>query len=793
MTTSDSRQTPPIRDIAIVLAAMFAFSMMALFTRAAGASVLGMAAWRAIMVTAVFAGMTIWRDGHRTLLAPDRTTLRLGGLLGAALAVASSTFVGGYAFTTIANTIFLHNLAPVVVFPLAWWLFRERPLPAALTGAGIALVGVAMLTGVSLFQVAHFANPRFLLGDGLALASAGGYGAVIVLTRATRQAGTPILATLTLSWGIAAVLLSVVALFAGDFWLSPSALAWTFGLAVLCTNLPFYLLNVGMQRVSAGLASVLSLSEVVFATILGVVVYSEHLAPVGWLGGLLATAGVAYAIATDDGPRTENAHSSLAPETLTNRGARAGVALLALNAGAIATLVGHPGASVVLAWAGLTSLARLGPALAAPGMPARIAPTMSWAGGLAAAAVVATGLTRGLPETGDGSIWIGAAALAYGACDRWLARRETEGDRDPNHLLHLGLVLLVLAQAAALQGHRAADLLATAALLSVAVAAAATAAAGLRGFLLDRRAPEAFARIEGPVAQRLTAPRAAIALVLVWLSGTLHAVPAGHVAIVERLGTPSAPHPAGLLVTLPAPIDRVLWVDVATLRRSPLSTNDTPVLCGDQSLVTIDATLHYRVSDPTTFAYATRDPDAAIRALASNALLEAVATRSHDVVLTGGREDLEATVLKSTQTAADAARLGIEVVATPIITTAVPPSVTAAFLDVISADEERETAINRAEAYAANLLPRTGGAAVERLAKAHGTAAQTLAEAEATLARTHALVSGGGAQPRLTLARLRWEAIERALGPRPLVLAPSTIPVWLGSMRAPPTPLPRAP
>ena len=67
-----------------------------------------------------------------------------------------------------ANTIFLHNLAPVFVFPLAWWLFQERAGSAAVTGAVIALFGVALLSGVSLFQVSHFASSRFLLGDFLA-------------------------------------------------------------------------------------------------------------------------------------------------------------------------------------------------------------------------------------------------------------------------------------------------------------------------------------------------------------------------------------------------------------------------------------------------------------------------------------------------------------------------------------------------------------------------------------------------------------------------------------------------
>ena len=131
--------TPGLRQILMVLGAMFAFSMMAFFTRGAQAHILGVAAWRAVFVTVVFAILAIGMEGGIPALKPDKTTAKLGAWLGVALAIASSTFVGGYAFTTVANTIFLHNLAPVVVFPLAWWLYKERAQSGALTGAGIAL------------------------------------------------------------------------------------------------------------------------------------------------------------------------------------------------------------------------------------------------------------------------------------------------------------------------------------------------------------------------------------------------------------------------------------------------------------------------------------------------------------------------------------------------------------------------------------------------------------------------------------------------------------------------------
>jgi len=232
-------------------------------------------------------------------------------------------------------------------------------------------------------------------------------------------------------------------------------------------------------------------------------------------------------------------------------------------------------------------------------------------------------------------------------------------------------------------------------------------------------------------------------------------------------------------------------VNVTSTRRTTVIDANTPLLCGDQSMVTVDISLHYRVSSPLEFAYGLRDPDASLRSLAQNALLKAIASRTHDEILTGGRAALEQAVLETTQRAADAAGLGVEVMDMPMSAAAVPPSVTAAFLDVISADEERLTAINRAEAYAADVLPRAGGDAVARVAEAHGIAATTLARAH-SLVETHGALSRGGKQsPSLTRERLRWETLEATLSPRTLVLAPSSVSIWLGETPVPPTPPPR--
>jgi membrane protease subunit HflK len=785
-------ERPSIRPVLLVLGAMFAFSMMALFTREAGANVLGVAAWRAVIVALIFGVWAVAKEGKDTALKPSPTTWKLGAWLGLALAIASSTFVGGYAFTTVANTIFLHNLAPIVVFPLAWWLFQERSHAAALSGAGIALVGVALLSGVSFFQVAHFANARFIIGDLLAIISALGYAAVLTLTRLTRRENTPILTTLFVSWSVAAVILVAVALVFGGLWIPGSAVLWIVGLAVVSTNIPFYLLNLGMRQVSAGMAAVLSLSEVVFATLLGMIVYGEHLAPIGWIGAVLAGLGVLYAVSQHDRPADGVIDASVNTLTLNaqTQKARLGrvfLGLLLLNSGVAITLTTGGSTAPLLAIAGLLVLARFGPGLTTVWLEGRFARPLRWGGtAIAAMAASACFMRAGTLNIAPFSLVSLVAILALGA-DAWLLRIEPKEERDFQPMLTLGLATLVAAHVAHGIGHGMHDVLAEIANFALGWASIGLLLGGLGGGLL-RASPGETGVIrwfEGVAWTLGRGRRPALIAVSLWLAGAVRVVPTGSVGIIERFGEPlSQTGGAGLVVRLPPPFERVTTVDTSQVRRVSMIDGDQAFLTGDHSLIDLAGVVHYRVRDPERYAYGVAAPEEVLAATARAALIEIVIRRSQDAVLTTGRAEVEQAVLRLTQQRAEALELGVEILALNLNRTAVPAPVLAAFLDVISADEERLTAINTAEAYAADAIPVARGEALATVLRAQGERATIAAQSAGASSWFTAVSDGGERSPALTRTRLTWESLEKQLSAAKLVLAPSNVRVWWGRENA---------
>ncbi len=772
----------------LALGAFFAFSLMPVFTRGAHAPIVTVAAWRAVIVALVFGIWAVAAEGGVRALRPAPRTLKLGVWYGLALALASSTFVAGYALTTAANTIFLHNLAPVAAFPLAWWAFKERPSASAMTGALVAVLGVALLSGVSIVQFTKMTNPRFLLGDLAALVSAVGYAAVLVCTRATRRENTPILGTLFVAWCVAAVALLIVAAFTQGLAIGAVSLLWVVGLAVISTNVPFWLLNLSMKEISAGLASVLSMSEVVFVTLIGVALYGEHLAPIGWLGGGLVVAGLLYPLAVSDDAPPASENVRLAPETLGRRWLRLVLCLALVNGGAVLALLEGAPAGALLAWAGLVGVLRLGPAPASDLLDGRFGQPLRWGFG-AFAAVALGGLVLHLQAGATGSSLVAAGlALAVLLADRALAAAEPEGDRDLRPLATLALAAVAASELFGLMGHGG-----SVALMVVAGGLFGLEAWGVLLAALKDRIPSQ--QVHQTVEQapldalglRLLPTRAwGMALAAVWLAGGLHLVQPGQAAVIERLGRPLADAAdPGLVLRLPPPLERVTAVDVARVRPVTLVEADSALLCGDQSMVSVEAVLEYAASDPHAALFAAADPAAQLQGLGRSALVAALSRRTQDEVLTTGRAALESEVRAQAQAAADRVGLGVSVTAVHLGTVAVPAPVTQAFLDVISADEEKARTINDAQAYAADVLPKARGEALARLEAALGQAARQEAGAAGAIARFEALESGGERSPTLTRLRLEQEATEARLAPAHLVFADPDVHVVLD---APPSP-----
>ena len=208
-------------------------------------------------------------------------------------------------------------------------------------------------------------------------------------------------------------------------------------------------------------------------------------------------------------------------------------------------------------------------------------------------------------------------------------------------------------------------------------------------------------------------PLAIAAIVAVWLGMSMvHQVGPKEEGIVTTFGKYTRTLTPGLNFTLPWPIQLVDIEGVSEFRieQIPEGSAQKLMLTGDQNLVDLSYIVRWNIKDLKQFRFQLGQPEETVREVAEAAMRASVAERELDAVLSGaGRADIEQRVRQRMQMILDTYRSGIAVQGVEIRKTDPPTEVEEAFKDVSAAQQDADADINRAEAYAQQVLARAQG------------------------------------------------------------------------------------
>ena len=259
-------------------------------------------------VTARLAGGAVVMAIFATIVRPDwfrealqhRKTVVAYGLI--PIAGAQLCFFNAVSHLSVGVALLLEYTAPVLVVAWLWARTRRRPSNLTLAGVAIAIAGITLVLDV--FSGAHInlvgigwaaaaaicAACYFVMSDevsadgsglnSITLAAGGlivgaaavallGASGVMPLIFATHDA---VVAGWTTSWVVPAIALAVV----------PTAIAYTLGI-------------MGIARLRPRFASLVGLSEVMFAVLLAWALVGEAMSPTQALGGAVVLAGLVLA------------------------------------------------------------------------------------------------------------------------------------------------------------------------------------------------------------------------------------------------------------------------------------------------------------------------------------------------------------------------------------------------------------------------------------------------------------------------------------------------------------------
>lgn len=257
--------------------------------------------------------------------------------------------------------------------------------------------------------------------------------------------------------------------------------------------------------------------------------------------------------------------------------------------------------------------------------------------------------------------------------------------------------------------------------------------------------------------RRSLAPLAAALLVTGWLLTAFVMIDASDVGLVERFGKlDPKPMDPGLHVVLPWPMHRVTRVPVHRVQTIPIgftgaredasmlwtvqhAEEEYKLLLGDgRDLVTVNATLHYRISDPIAYAYSLQNPDETLAIVADRVLMQRTVGRTLDGVLSENLAALGTELEQAIQSASDERELGFEIVDLTLMGLHPPVSVAPDYQAVVAARVDQTTKVLEAEAYQESERPRADGevANLKDGAQAHRVTRLATARGEATAFQT---------------------------------------------------------
>lgn len=260
-------------------------------------------------------------------------------------------------------------------------------------------------------------------------------------------------------------------------------------------------------------------------------------------------------------------------------------------------------------------------------------------------------------------------------------------------------------------------------------------------------------------------------VVALWLGTSMvHRIAAQEKAVVTTFGSYSRTLNPGMTFTLPWPIQTVTVQDVTSIRRNsiPEGEGERLMLTGDQNLVNLTYLVRWNIKDLKLYMFQLADPDQSVREVAEAAMRQSIAEVSLNDAMGAGRAGIESSVRDRMQRILDAYRSGVKIQGVEIKKIDPPAKVVDAFKEVLAAQQDAQSEVNRAEAWAQQLTARAQGeaAAFDKVYEQYRLAPEVTRRRmyyetmERVLSQTDKVIleTNGGVVPYLPLPQMKQSA-----------------------------------
>ena len=252
----------------------------------------------------------------------------------------------------------------------------------------------------------------------------------------------------------------------------------------------------------------------------------------------------------------------------------------------------------------------------------------------------------------------------------------------------------------------------------------------------------------------------ALVLLTFWIASGFYKVEEAERGVVLRFGKHVDTTQKGLHWHLPAPIEKVIKVNITKVHTVPLRAT---MLTRDENIVDLEGSVQYEVADPTAYLFNVRTPEIALMQATESAIRQSIGRTKMDYVITEGRGQIAVQVKDLIQKIVDSYGTGMKIIKVNIQHARPPEAVKDAFDDVTQSREDEERLKNEAQAYSNEVIPKARGAAARIREEAEAYKSEVVANAEGEAKRFRLLLEQYHKAPDVTRDRLYLDAMEAVL------------------------------
>ena len=252
-----------------------------------------------------------------------------------------------------------------------------------------------------------------------------------------------------------------------------------------------------------------------------------------------------------------------------------------------------------------------------------------------------------------------------------------------------------------------------------------------------------------------------VVLLIMWGATGFYKVEEAERAVVLRFGKHVDTTQKGLHWHWPAPIEKIVKVDITKVHTVPLRAT---MLTQDENIVDLEGAVQYQVADATAYLFNVRTPEIALAQATESAIRQSIGRTKMDYVITEGRGEIAVQVKDIIQSIVDSYGTGMHIIKVNIQHARPPEAVKDAFDDVTQSREDEERLKNEAETYSNGVIPKARGAAARIREEAEAYKSEVVANAEGEAERFTQLLKEYRKAPEVTRERLYLEMMESVLG-----------------------------